>query len=243
MRPALPLLFCALAVSEQLSSARAAQACLKPSPVEFTLDSVLAGRDLEPPRAPRVVSALASRDSGSFCTGDRCMVSTCGSEAYVQLEFEPPLEAPSAPGERGYRLRFREGVVPPELAGPLKRIVAGVSPLRVSVPEAFDAVVALDASFELVALDRAGNESAASEPFRIAFNACTRVPGLEGCAEDSRPPVTCTAASGCVQAALESDSACALAPGGPIPGSRALVGIGLTGCALQLRRRRRAAQA
>jgi hypothetical protein len=245
MKPALPLLLCGLAVGEQLSWARDAQACVKPAPVEFTLDPTLVGRDLEPPSAPRAVTALASRNSGMFCRGDRCTASTCGSEAYLQLEFEPALARDRSRGELGYRLRFREGVVPTELEGPLQRVFAGFSPLHVSLPEAFDAVVALDATFELVALDRAGNESAGSEPFRLAFDACTRMLDLGGCAEDSSPPVTCTAATGCVQAPLESDSGCALVPGRRVVGGSALgwVGIGLAGCALQLRRRLRAAQA
>jgi hypothetical protein len=228
--PVLPLLLCALA---GLSWSRNAQACSRPAPSEFSIDPALARLDVEPPGAPRAVSGLASRTSGTFCKGEVCTVNTCGSEAYLQLEFEPAPVERSAPGDLGYRLRFLEGVVPPELAAPLQRVFSGVPPLRVSVPEGFDAVVALDASFELVAVDSAGNESPGSEPFRLAFNACTRVPDQGGCVEDRAGRVTCSAGS-CVEAA--SESGCGLAP------RRSPVGVScgasVVALGLLLRRRR-----
>jgi hypothetical protein len=205
----LPPLLGALAAAA-LSWGRSVQACTRPLPSEFSIDPALARPDLAPPGAPRAVTALASRTSGTFCKGEVCTVNTCGSEAYLQLQFEPApaLGERGAPGDLGYRLRFLDGVVPAELGGPLQRVFSGVSPLRVSVPEGFDAVVALDASFELIAVDRAGNESPGSEPFRLAFNACTQVLGQGGCAEDRAERVTCSAGS-CVEAA--SDSGCSLA--------------------------------
>jgi hypothetical protein len=230
----LPPLLCALAAAG-LSWGRSVQACTRPLPSEFSIDPALARLDVEPPGAPRAVTALASRTSGTFCKGDVCTVNTCGSEAYLQLEFEPALGDRSAPGDLGYRLRFLEGVVPPQLAGPLQRVFSGVPPLRVSVPEGFDAVVALDASFELVAVDHTGNESPGSEPFRLAFNACTQVLGLGGCAEDRAERVTCTA-SGCVEAAPESDSGCSFASRRSPVG--AAYGLSAVALGLLLRRRR-----
>ncbi|MEO8180591.1 MAG: hypothetical protein ABI895_17285 [Deltaproteobacteria bacterium] len=237
-RAALALLLCELAAGG-LSWSRNAQACLWPVPAEFSIDPALAGLDLDPPGAPRGVSAVASRSSGTFCKGNQCTANTCGNHVDLRLEFEPAADDRSAPGDLGYRLRFRDGVVPPELEQPLRRVLTGTPPLSVQLPEGFDAVVALDASFELVALDRAGNESPGSEPFRLAFNACTLVVGLDGCAEDSGERVTCSSA-GCVEAASDSDSGCSLEPSRAAPGGRvmSLLGIGLVGCAL-LRRRRR----
>lgn len=242
MKSAVPLL-CALAAMGELSWAQNVEACTRPAPVEFSLDPALAGGGALRPGAPGAVTAIASRNSGFFCRGDECTLNTCGSEAYLQLEFEPALDPRNSPGSLGYRLKFLDGIVPPELEGPLTRVFAGAPPLRVSLPTGFDAVVALDASFELVALDRGGHEGPGSEPFRLAFDACTHVVGLGGCAEDSSPPVTCTAAAGCLQAALESGSSgCALAPGRSFPpGVRglSLAGVGLAACALGRRRRAR----
>jgi hypothetical protein len=238
MKSALPLVICALAMSE-LGGSRNAQACTRPLLVEFAIDPALVGRDLRPPSAPAGVTGSASRTSGVFCRGNECTFNTCGSQVDLRLEFQPALDDRTTPP--GYQLRFREGFVPPELEGPLSRVFVGAPPLHVEILEGFEAVVALDASFELVALDRAGNESAASEPFRLAFNGCTQIMGQDGCAEDRATLVTCSN-GGCVEAASESESGCALALGSSAPGvpaSAGRVGLGLAGCALLLRRRRR----
>jgi hypothetical protein len=153
----------------------------------------------------------------------------------LQLEFEPALDNRSDSSDLGYRLKFVSGSVPSELEVALRRIHGGTSPLHFDLP--FDPVVDLDATFELVALDRAGNESAGSEPFRVAFDGCTHAIDLQGCVEDTGGRVTCSQGTCSEAAGLEG---CSLAPGSVTnrtawTGAWGL-GLVIAGCAL-LRRR------
>jgi hypothetical protein len=191
---------CALALcAASLGVAQRAHACVRPSPIPFEIDPALQGVDIEPPSTPVDVGGVATRASGEFCRGGTCVVSSCGSSGNIRVEFSSAAgDAPDAE-EVGYQLRFVEGVMPEGVAPVLERITVGVSPLQFEVP--FDDVVSIDATFQLVAIDRAGNESAPSAPFHVSFDGCTRAPGADACLED-----------------LPTDAACNLPHTAPQPG-------------------------
>jgi hypothetical protein len=166
----------------------------------FSVDPSLQGIDIEPPGAPAPVSGSASRFSGKLCRGDTCVVSTCGSTGSVSLRLTPAVDDQTELAELGYRLQLVQGNVAPELEAALSSIVhapPGVDPdltlaLQIEVP--YEEVVSLDATFELVAVDRAGNESMPSEAFPLAFDGCTHAPDLDGCVEDIEAEMSCSAA-------------------------------------------------
>lgn len=171
------------------------------------MDPALQARDRLPPSPPARVTARASRSSGSFCDRDgSCTVSTCGSSGSLLVEFEPASDDQSPADELGYRLRFVAGFVPPELDAALAEVEVGVGLVRFELP--FDPVPELDATFELIAVDRAGNHSAASDSFRAAFDGCTSLLVMDGCAEDRRDVVRCADGT-CYQAA---EQGCSFAP-------------------------------
>lgn len=194
-------------------SSKAARACSRPALPEFSLDPSAAGVDRQPPTKPERVTASASRYNAHFCeSSGRCITSTCGSEGALQLAFTPAADDRAAAHELGYRLRWVEGSLPAALEAPLARIALGTDGLRFDLP--FDAIPELDATFELIAIDRAGNESAASEPFHAVFDGCTRSVGFGGCAEDMAGRVSC-ADGACFETAERSriEGGCAVAPG------------------------------
>ncbi|HEU4582326.1 MAG TPA: hypothetical protein VFS67_28915 [Polyangiaceae bacterium] len=216
---------------------RTAAACSRPAPIEFALDPAQRALDSVAPSAPLHVSGIAGRYSGSFCDRDECTVSSCGSAGFVQLEFEPAQDARSS--VLGYRLRLRSGAVPEALWAKLGGITAARSSFRIDLLP-FDEIAALDASFTLAAIDSAGNESAPSEPFHLAFNGCTELVNHSGCAEDL-PGVTCEAGE-CTSAEgpLGPDAeGCALSLPGASDRSSPLIGLCVAAGALAALRRRR----
>jgi len=159
-------------------------ACTYAPDPPWTLDATQVGVDVQPPQAPQVQSGEARRGKGSVCDADgRCVVSSCGDWGNVFVDLQG-LE-PGA--ELGYRLQVVEGSVPLGFESILQETRTGGSSLLWR--GAFDEVVALNATFELIAIDRAGNESVPSESFEIAFDGCTRSPlDLEDCLEERLPP-------------------------------------------------------
>jgi hypothetical protein len=220
-----------LGASVWLLDAADAQACTRPAPAEFSIDARAKGL-AKPPPAPTRVTGTASRSSGYFCASDgTCTVNTCGSSGSLQVAFESTLDQATA-YQVGYRLRFVEGSMPAEIEEPISAIAVGASPLTFELP--FESVTALDATFELVAIDRAGNESEASEPFRVSFDGCTRTIGLAGCVEDTGGRVTCSDGMCSEEAAAETG--CGFATMGSH--TAASLGLALAALGLTLRRRR-----
>lgn len=208
--------------------ADAALACVRPALPVFSLDAAAGGVDRQPPTRPVALGASVSRYNGSFCQSNgECVVSSCGSGGALELEFTPAVDDLALAQEIGYRLRWVEGSVPAALEAPLRHIALGTGVLRFELP--FDAIPELDATFELIAIDRAGNESDASEPFRAAFDGCTRSIGFGGCAEDTGGRVTC-ADDTCFEAAPGSR----LESGGCALGSRSAPARGTSPAGLGL---------
>ncbi len=219
-----------------------AAACLRPAPLEFSLDPAAMRTDRQPPSAPVVLTASASRNNGHYCRSNgECTVSTCGSGAALQVTLTPAADDQTAPDELGYQLRWREGSLPAELEEPLRRIERGTELLRFELP--FDAAPELDGTFELIAIDRAGNESVASAPFHAAFDGCTRSIGFAGCAEDSGGAISC-ADGACFEMGSEGEEGsaalgCGLGQGRKL--SRVATGLSLALAACVLARRARTA--
>jgi hypothetical protein len=212
----------------------AAQACSRPAPLEFRLDLDAVAVDRSPPAPPAGVSARVTRTSGTYCDSDGlCIVSSCGSTGSLQLQFTPPADEATPAQQLGYRVRWLDGSLPASLAAPLERIAVGASPLTIELP--FDAIPELDATFELIAIDRAGNESDASEPFHAAFDGCTHSVGLGGCAEDTGGRVVCADGT-CFESAA---TGCAFRPGRSAPAAGLALVLAGALCVLRRRRLRR----
>ena len=205
-----------------------AHACLRPEPEPFSIDPALQGVDVAAPSTPTPIEASVSRWAGEFCRKGTCVASSCGSTASVELRFEPPVDDHTEPTRLGYRLLQVSGYVPPALQPALYSIIhapLGLDddfvPRTYYIDVPYQDVVDLDATFKLIAVDRAGNESAPSDPFHAAFDGCTSSPDLDGCIED-----------------IEVETSCSVVPRAPLPagGWATLV---LLGAAFSQRRRAR----
>lgn len=225
-----------LGVALLVFHARSAPACQRPAPEEFSLDPLAAGVDHQPPTKPALLSAVVTRQNANFCHSDGlCITSTCGSLGALELVLTPSIDDRAAARELGYRLSWIEGSLPAALEAPLQRIALGTESLRFELP--FDPIPELDATFELTAIDRAGNESDASEPFHVAFDGCTRSIAFDGCAEDRG--VACADGT-CFESARGSrvEGGCALGSGRATSGGAGLL-LALAACALVRRVRSR----
>src|SRR5690242_19376202 len=108
--------------------AREAQACVRPAPVEFSIDARARGL-YAPPPAPTNVTATASRSSGTFFNRDGlCTTSSCGGGGSLQVEFAMPPQGQRPVGELGYVLRLVEGEVPADVQASISSIAVGASP-------------------------------------------------------------------------------------------------------------------
>jgi len=118
--------------------------------------------DHEPPAAPRVLSVVVTRapepdyhlEPDGTCT---FRSSSCGGTGRVELVVEPPVDDQTSSDDLGYR------VIPSSrhLRQPVQFLAAPEGSLHWTFED--DPLEPIDASFEVVAVDRAGNESAPSE--------------------------------------------------------------------------------
>lgn len=223
-----------------LSLPRRAEACTYLPDTPWQVDAARAAIDTQAPSAPDVQGAGARRGKGSLCDADgRCLVSSCGDWGNVFVQVLPAATASST--ERvGYRLRRVDGFVPPGFDAVLQETRDGESSLLWRGP--FDDVVAFDATFELIAIDRAGNESEASEPFEIAFDGCTRSPAdSDDCLEEQVPPGTVISSEEAVVLGSNGTRGCSVAGSGlghRSGGALSLLSCGVAGLVLARRRSR-----
>ncbi len=168
-----------------------AQACSKPLVEEHAIESSQQMVDATPPSAPAGVSAFVWRRQGELCDDDDCVSNSCGDEAGVELSFTISSDDQSAADQIGYRLQFRSGSVPPSL-----QLAPSIRSLgKHTIPIGFDEAPQIDGEAQLVAIDRAGNTSVPSAPFRVVFNGCTYVPDDDSCVEDINPACSVAARS------------------------------------------------
>lgn len=199
-----------------------ALACSRAAPVEYAILAAGSTDDTTPPSPFRDVQSFAMRRVGTRCADGQCTESSCGHAAAVELTFTPPEDDRSPQGQLGYRLEWLDGNVPASMqaaVGPRWPLGHG----RISLDLGFEEVVALDATIVLIAIDRAGNESAPSEPVHLSFSGCTKPMVGE----------TCFASEGA--AVFGPDDGCSVAKGA----SRASDSIAVLGAIIALVRRRR----
>jgi hypothetical protein len=106
------------------------------------------------------------------------MASSCGAFGTIDLRFTLPRDDRDT--QLGYRLVWLRGTQPGALAQelevirPLSASVDSPDEGRISFTIGFEDAAMIDADIALVAIDRAGNESARSEPIHLMFAGCTR---------------------------------------------------------------------
>ncbi len=139
-----------------------AHACLSDGPVAYVVSDEAALVDHEPPAAPRVVSVGITRSPDPIYHREpdgSCMVGTssCDGIGWVEIVVEPPVDDQSPSDDLGYR------VIPSSrhLRQPVQFLAAPEGSLFWTFED--DPLEPIDASFQVVAVDRAGNESAPSE--------------------------------------------------------------------------------
>jgi hypothetical protein len=171
----------------QLFDAPAVSACSRALEEPFLVDASQADESAEGPSAFQAVSAFSYRIEGTRCSGNSCAESSCGDQGVLVLAFEPPVEASQR--ELGYRMIWVGRPLPFAIRSQLDRVL----PLDPSTREAsfelgFDAIARLDGELSLVAVDRAGHESAPSELARVSFSGCTEYFDQPYCVEGGPMP-------------------------------------------------------
>jgi hypothetical protein len=173
-------LFGAMILTAGVLLPNSAGACDTPLPQFLQID-MSPSVDTMPPEAPvlgevRVGRSYGPRDGGCSQSG-----SSCDGSGALGIQIEPGHDDRTAPDDLGYLIRLREGSLPGG-AMPSKAPVLLLSGgLYVSFPDPGpDEQEPIDLTFEVVAVDRAGNESAPTV-------ARATSPGDEGCAFAGRP--------------------------------------------------------
>jgi MYXO-CTERM domain-containing protein len=165
------------AVALELAHVQPATACSRVAPEVYEVDPSLRDSDkTAPPPFTDVVARVERRDN-KRCSGGVCTESSCPREGTVELSFRAP-EDDQAESNIGYRVVWLRGSVPDGARATLDRIWPLAPPSSpgegtLSFSLGFAEVEHLDADIALVAVDLAGNESAASEPVPLKFSGCT----------------------------------------------------------------------
>jgi hypothetical protein len=136
-----------------------ADACERVSP-EFLQIDMSPALDTMPPEPPLLGEVRIGRSYGPREEGCSRSGSSCDGSGALGIQIEPGLDDRTAPGDLGYLIRLREGALPGG-ATPRDRPVLLLSGgLYVGFPDPGpDEQEPIDVTFEVVAVDRAGNES------------------------------------------------------------------------------------
>lgn len=170
-------------------------ACVRAGPVLHEIDANLATTDDSAPTPPADVTAEVVRRLGRECDGDSCLESSCGDTGQVVVQFTLSTDDQSGPAAIGYQLEAAEGalLIDALKIGATRALdteVQGTGMLRFDV--GFDLAETLDTTAQLVAIDAAGNPSAASNPFVIKFDGCTRRVASSECAQTEDEAASCS---------------------------------------------------
>jgi len=161
-----------LCAAASLWHVQPAAACSREEPTEFELDPSLVGVDTAPPTRFGALQAFTRQISGTRCEGDTCTSSSCGDAGGLELKFAPPKDDHTDTAALGYRVVWLRGRMPDTM----QRYIERVQPLgrasEIVLELGFSGVTQLDGELALVAVDRAGNESAPSEPVAVGWNGC-----------------------------------------------------------------------
>ena len=190
---------CVLALAWALATPRAAHACTRTAVSDpiYEVDPTLQASDRESPSTFMEVSAFAYRVSATDCNSRGvCTFTTCGDAGAVEVTFIDPADDQTPRDQLGYRVALLAGTLPPSML----KLVDKARPLTpaLTFEVGFDDVSRLDAVIALIAIDRAGNESAASAPIRLRDSGCTRTwlnPMCMGEVDRGNDPVDCSARS------------------------------------------------
>jgi hypothetical protein len=174
------------------SAAPRAKACSYAEPLAFQIDPSLRDHDGTPPTPFSDIVPFAHRISATHCHADRtCTESSCGDDGVLELSFVRPIDVESAPEELGYRVIWLSGAMPAGLAS----VIDDVQPLApgtsLSIALGFAGVTSLNGELALVAVDRAGNESAPSEPVHVEYTGCTSYFDDPTCIGAPSPTASC----------------------------------------------------
>jgi hypothetical protein len=134
-------------------------------------DAEQAEVDTAAPSRPVIVAADTTRRAGLSCGQDICVQNNCGDLGMVEIELAPGEDDLTPPGQMGYRIELVSGDVPESMRRLIGVALAGPAPLLLR--PSFEEVPSLSATLQVVAVDGAGNESAPSEPFTLAWSGCT----------------------------------------------------------------------
>ena len=96
--------------------------------------------------------------------------------------FVPPTDDQTPDAELGYRIQLIEGELPQSMLEDASQIRPLTPALVFNV--GFDEVTRLDAVIALVAVDRAGNESAPSAPIHLRDSGCVKAAWDDECLSD-----------------------------------------------------------
>lgn len=148
------------------------EACLRVSPEDHQLSPEASELDQTPPTPPRVTFVEAWRRVGEACQGGQCTASSCGNTAALELRFQPSHDDISSAQQLGYRVEIIGGQVPDSMQQWLHVDLRSAGELL--IPAAYQEIEQLDAVLQVVAIDAAGNESMASEPFVARYEGCSK---------------------------------------------------------------------
>jgi len=178
-------------------------------PTEFhQINPDLQGVDVTPPSPPQVSAVALERRLGESCEGGVCISNSCGNLATLRLDLVAAEDDQTPADGMGYRLELLAGEIPESLRDQLEVGVRAFGSQLLFRP-AFEDAPLLNATFVVVAIDGAGNESAPSTPFRVMFDGCPLAALGEQCDDGS---------GGATMAG------CAVSSGRSSPGHRDLAG-------------------
>ena len=160
-----------LATVATLGAPKLASACVLRPMVLHHSDAELAQFDSEAPSRPVIVAADTTRRSGLSCGQEICVENNCGDLGMVSIKLAPGQDDLTPPDQMGYRIELVQGDVPESMRALIGVELAGPAPLLLR--PSFDEVPSVSATLQVVAVDDAGNESAPSEPFTLAWSGCT----------------------------------------------------------------------
>lgn len=145
-----------------------ASACSAPALDEALADSAL--DDSEAPAAPADIDVTIRRGAANECRLGRCERNSCAGVGFVTLEFTPPSDDQTAPGDLAYQLEVVDGEPVPDLIPAFAFRTFG-APGEVNLQwsdGATDDQEAIEFSVVLRAVDAAGNLGPPSDPIVIA---------------------------------------------------------------------------
>lgn len=153
---------------------RSAGACQTPTPEFLQIDE--SSQDTTPPEPPVLAGVRINRSYGPREDGCSRSESSCDGSGSLGIQLEPGHDDRTAPEDLGYLVRLRDGALPGGATPSDQPTLLMSGGLYVHFPDPGpDEQGPIDVTFEVVAVDRAGNESAPTVAHATSA-------GNEGCA-------------------------------------------------------------